>query len=199
MFAVGHLALGYILGKTTAKSLGVNLNIPLILTASIIPDIDLVMQELIPALKHRGPTHSVILILFFLLPAFILYREKAAPYFVAAAQHSIGDFVAGGGVQLLWPLDFSWFGIGIKITSLANIFIEWALFLGFLAVMFRTRDLRILFQPHTANTLLAIPILTVLLPTLLSFPLTVPSELIIPHVVYLVLFAASILIDFQAH
>lgn len=198
MFAVGHLALGYILGRTTSKSLEVNLNIPLVLTASIMPDIDLVMQELIPALKHRGPTHSVILILFLFLPVFILYRERAAPYFVAAAQHSIlGDFITGGGVQLLWPLDSSWFGIGMEMMSSLNIFIEWILFLAFLTVMFRTRDLSILFQPHTSNMLLVIPILTVLLPTLLSFPLAVPSELIIPHVVYLALFAVSILTDFQ--
>lgn len=194
MFAVGHLALGYILGKATSKSLNVNLNIPLVLVASIIPDTDL----LIPWLEHRGPSHSLILILLFFLPAFALYREKAAPYFVAVIQHSIlGDHFTGEGIQLLWPLTSNWYGIDIKMMSLTNIFIEWTLFLVFLAVMFKTKDVLILFQHHFSNMLLSIPIFTVLLPTLLSFPLPVPLELIIPHIIYLVLFTFSILIDLR--
>ena len=198
MFAVGHLALGYILGKATSKSFGVNLNIPLIFVASIIPDIDLLIQELTPGLQHRGPTHSLILIFLFFLPAFVLYRKRAAPYFVAVIQHSIlGDSITGGGTQLLWPLSPYWYGNGIKIISLTNIFIEWTLFLAFLTIMFKAKDVRILFQHHTSNMLLSIPILTVLLPTLLSFPLSVPLELIIPHIIYLILFSFSILIDFH--
>lgn len=194
MFAVGHLALGYIIGKVTSRSLNVNLNIPLVLVASIIPDIDL----LILGLEHRGPTHSLILIFLFFLPAFVLYRERAAPYFVAAVQHSIlGDYITGGGVQLLWPLTPYSYGIGIKIVSLTNIFIEWILFLMSMTIMFKTKDIWSLFQHHASNMLLSIPILTVLLPTMLSFPLSVPLELILPHVIYLVLFAFSILIDFQ--
>ena len=194
MFAVGHLALGFILGKATSRSLNVGLNIPLVFAASIISDIDLFL----PGLEHRGPTHSLILIFLFFLPAFVLYRERAAPYFVAVAQHSIlGDYITGGGVQLLWPLTPYSYGIGIKIVSLTNIFIEWTLFLTFLTIMFKTKDIWILFQHHASNMLLSIPILTVLLPTLLSFPLSVPLELIIPHAIYLILFAFSILIDFQ--
>ncbi len=196
MFAVGHLALGYILGKATSKSLGVNLNIPLVLVASIISDIDM----LVPGLEHRGPTHSLIFILLFFLPAFVLFRKRSAPYFVAVVQHSIiGDYITSGriGIQLLWPLTPFWYGNGIKIISLTNIFIEWTLFLVSLTIMFKTKDVWILFQHHASNMLLSIPILTVLLPTLLSFPLSVPLELIIPHVIYLILFAFSTLIDFQ--
>lgn len=194
MFAVGHLALGYVLGKATSKSLGVNLNIPLVLIASIISDIDL----LIPSLMHRGPTHSLIPIFFLFLPAFLLYRERAAPYFVAVVQHSIlGDYITGGGIQLFWPLTPYWYGIGIKMMSLTNIFVEWALFLMFMTIMFKTKDVWILFRHNASNMLLSIPIFTVLLPTLLSFPLSVPLELVIPHGIYLALFAFSIIIDFQ--
>lgn len=176
----------------TSRSLNVHLNIPLVLLASIISDVDL----LIPSLVHRGPTHSLILIFLFFLPAFALYREKTAPYFVAVVQHSIlGDHFTGGGVQSLWPLTPNWFGVEIEIVSLTNILVEWALFLTFMVVVFESRDVRILFQHHASNMLLSIPILTVLLPTLLSFPLEVPSELIVPHVIYLVLFAFSTLID----
>ncbi len=153
---------------------------------------------LLPGLEHRGPTHSLILIFLFFLPAFAFYRERAAPYFVAVVQHPIiGDYITGGGVQLLWPLTPYWYGIGIKIISLTNIFIEWTLFLAFLTIMFKTKDVWILFQPHASNVFLSIPILTVLLPTLLSFPVSVPLELVIPHVTYLVLFTSSTLIDFR--
>ena len=171
------------------------LNIPLVLLASIIPDIDM----LIPNLEHRGPTHSLILIFLFFLPAFALYRKRAAPYFVAVILHSIpADYFTGGGVQLLWPLTPYWYGMGgIKILSLTNIFIEWTLFLLFIAIMFKTKDVRVLFQHHASNMLLSIPVLTVLLPTLLSIPLSVPLELVIPHTIYLVLFTASVLIDFR--
>jgi len=98
---------------------------------------------------------------------------------------------------MLWPLTPYWYGNGIKIISLTNIFIEWTLFLVFLTIMFKTKDVQILFQHHASNILLSIPILTVILPTLLSIPLSVPLELIIPHAIYLILFAASVLIDFR--
>lgn len=125
------------------------------------------------------------------------------PYFVAVIQHSlIGDYLTGGGggggVQLLWPVSLEWFGIGIEIISLTSILVEWAFFLASFAVMFKTKDVWTLFQRHPSNLLLSIPIFTVLLPTLLSFPLSVPIELIIPHLIYLVIFIFSILIDFKA-
>ena len=72
MFAVGHLALGYITGKSSLKILKSNIDIPLIFTLSILPDIDL----LIPRLAHRGPTHSIITITLVSLPLLIIYRKK---------------------------------------------------------------------------------------------------------------------------
>ena len=54
-FAVGHMALAYLIGKSSAKLLKVNLNIPLILVLSIMPDADILLgtYQLL-----RGPTHS---------------------------------------------------------------------------------------------------------------------------------------------
>lgn len=194
MFAVGHVALGYIFGKATSKFLNVDLNIPLVFVASVISDIDL----LIPGLEHRGPTHSLILIFLFSFPAFALYGRRVAPFFVAVVQHFvIGDYLTGDGVQLLRPLTSYWYGVEIAIMSLTNILVEWTLFLMFLMIMFRTKDVWFLFQHHASNMLLFIPIFTILLPTVLSFPLSVPLELIVPHIVYLVLFAFAILVDFQ--
>jgi len=170
----------------------VSVNIPLLFVASVIPDIDL----LIPGLEHRGPTHSLIIFFLLFLPAFMLYGKGAMPYFIALAQHSlIGDYLTGGGIQLLWPLTLHWYGVGIRILSLFNILIEWTFFLASLTVMLNTKDAWFLFRHHPSNLLLSIPVLTVLLPSFFSFPLSVPLGLIIPHLTYLTLFIISILID----
>jgi len=164
------------------------------LVASVIPDIDL----LIPGLEHRGLTHSLIFPFILFLPVFVLYGKRSTPYFVALIQHSIlGDFLIGGSAQLLWPVTLEWYGVGIALTSLAGVFLEWTFFLASLTIMLKTKDMMVLFRHHPSNLLLSIPIFTVLLPTLLSFPLSVPLALIIPHLVYLAIFTFSILIDFK--
>jgi len=194
MFAVGHLALGYISGKTASKFLNVSVNIPLLFAASVIPDIDL----LIPGLEHRGPTHSLIIFCFLFLPAFTLHRKRAMPYFIALAQHSlIGDYLTGGGIQLLWPVASNWYDARVRIKSLAEVSLEWIFFFACLTVMLKTRDAWILFHHHPSNLLLSVPILTVLLPPFFSFPMPVPPSLILPHLTYLTLFTLPILIDLK--
>jgi len=196
MYAVGHLALGYLSGKATSKILNLNINVPLLFLVSVLPDIDL----LIPGLEHRGPMHSVIIFCLLFLPAFMFFGKRAIPYFVALIQHIlVGDYLTGS-TQLLWPTSANWYslGLGIEITSLINIFVEWVLFLTSITVMFKTKDAWLLFQQHPSNMILSIPVLTVLLPSFLSFPLYVPLELVIPHLVYIALFTFSIFMDWKA-
>jgi len=194
MYAVGHLALGYLSGKAASKILKVNINIPLLFLVSILPDIDL----LIPGLRHRGPMHSVIIFCLLFLPTFIFFGKRAIVYFVALVQHIlIGDYLTGN-TQLLWPITGNWYSLGIGMRSLTNIFIEWVLFLTSITIMVKTKDAWILFQQHPSNMILSIPVLTVLLPAFLSFPLYVPLELVIPHLIYIALFTLSILIDWKA-
>jgi len=159
---------------------------------SVLPDIDI----LIPFLEHRGPTHSVLVAFVVFLPLFAVFRKKAVPCFLALLQHSlIGDYITGGQIQLLWPVTTRYYGMEIGIKSQTNITIEWIIFLTSMIVMLKTKDLAILFQPHNSNLILAIPISTVLLPTFLSFPLDVPQWLILPHLIYMLIFSASIIID----
>lgn len=194
MFAVGHFALGYILSKTSAKALKTNLNIPIILMLSIIPDIDL----LIPFLEHRGLTHSIIIASIVFIPIFAIYYKKATPYFIALIQHSlIGDYLVGGKTQLLFPLTAQYYGTGLSIQSQTSIVLEWSAFLVSMLVMVAVKDIKIFFQPHNSNLILAIPTFTVLLPIFLAYPLQVPPILIAPHIVYLILFITSILIDLK--
>ena len=195
-FAVGHMALAYLLGKSSAKLLKVNLNIPLILVLSILPDADILLEPLGVSGLHRGPTHSLISALIVFIPFFALYRRKAVPYFLALISHSlISDFLIGGQIMLFWPLTSSFFElpIYINIWSSANITLEWTLFAVSTIVMFKTRDLSLFFHNKTSNLLLVRPIGTVLLPSFVGIPLQVPLLLMPPHLFYLVLFSISVL------
>jgi len=195
MFAVGHLALGYLTGKAASKLLDVDLNIPLLFLASVLPDIDFI----IPGLQHRGATHSIIVCMTVFLPAFVIYRKRAVPYFISAAQHSLmGDFLTGGGIQILWPITSNWYGVGVEMTALANIYLEWISFLAFLMIMLKTKDVRTLFQYHPSNLLLTIPVFAIVLPSFLNFPLAVPLGLIAPHLILLTLLALSIFMDLKS-
>lgn len=190
-FAVGHLAFGYILGKASAKLLKTEINVPLVFVLSIIPDIDLI----IPFLEHRGPTHSIVTAFIVFIPIFAVYKRRAMPYLVALFQHSvIGDYMSGSGIQLLWPVTTGDYGIELGVESQTNTTIEWMIFLTSIVVMLKAKDAAKLFQPLNSNLILIMPAFTVLLPTFVSFPLGVPTLLIPPHLVYLFMFSASIVI-----
>jgi hypothetical protein len=190
------MAIAYLLGKGSARLFKVNFNIPLILTLSIIPDIDLIFQFFLRSPLHRGPTHSLITAILVFIPFFLVYRQKAVPYFAALASHSlIGDFFIGGQIQLLWPLSTNEYGFrGINIYNPINIALEFTLFAIALIVMLKTQDILRFFRNSKLNLILAIPIFTVLLPTFLSYPLYVPFLLVVPHLFYLLLFSISVLI-----
>jgi len=195
-FAVGHMALGYLLGKASAKLLKVNFNIPLILVLSVIPDIDILFDFLLQSEIHRGPSHSIITAVLVFIPFFVLYRQKAAPYFAALLSHSlIGDFFIGGQLQLLWPFSTNEFGFtAINIYHPITIVLEFILFAIALIIMLKTRDIFHFFRNNKLNLVLAIPIFTVLLPTFVGYPLSVPILLLLPHLFYLALFSISVLI-----
>ena len=196
MFAIGHMALAYLLSKPTASRLKLSLNIPTALVLSIIPDIDILAGEGF----HRGPTHSVIAATLIFIPLFYLYHKKALPYFLALISHGlIGDLIVGGGIQLFWPIYQNEVSIAppllkIAITSPTNIALELTLFAAASIIILKAGDFRTFLRPHKSNLLLAIPVATVLLPTFLAYPLTVPTALIPPHLFYLILFTISILI-----
>ncbi|MGB9915386.1 MAG: metal-dependent hydrolase [Candidatus Bathyarchaeales archaeon] len=193
MFAVGHFALAYLLGKASGRILKAQPNIPLMLVLSIIPDIDILFEPLVADI-HRGPSHSLITAIIVFISFFIIYRQKAAPYFVALISHSLlGDFIIGGQIQLFWPLSTNKLGLAyIDITDPINITLEFTLFIVTLAVMLKTYDFTHFLQNSKLNLILAIPIFTVLLPTFTSYPLSVPILLIPPHLFYLILFSISI-------
>ena len=189
------MALAYLLAKGSAQPLKVNINIPLVLVLSIIPDIDILAGEGF----HRGPTHSIISAVLVFIPIFLFFRKQAIPYFLALISHSmIGDLFIGGNLQLLWPLSTSYISLPIipkiSIFSPINVALELTLFIAATLVMLKTKDLQRLLQKNTSNLLLIIPIATVLLPTFLAYPLNVPILLVPPHLFYLGLFVIAIFV-----
>jgi membrane-bound metal-dependent hydrolase YbcI (DUF457 family) len=199
------MGLAYLIAKTSGKLLKVNFNLPLVLVLSILPDIDIIFQFLLKSDIHRGPTHSIVAAVIVFIPVFIIYRQKATPYFAALASHSlIGDFLIGGQIQLFWPLSTQEFGLHelglplITIDSSINIALELIIFAIATIVMFKTRDMRVFFRKSKLNLVLVIPIFTVLLPTFAAYPLYVPILLVLPHLFYLVVFAIAVLIALKA-
>lgn len=197
-YAVGHFALGYIFGRASAKITRTEINIPVVLMLSVLPDVDIIIEQMFPVVQHRGPVHSIIVLSIFFLPAFIIYGKKGIPYFLALIQHPlVGDFVAAGPVQLLWPLSVESYGFAVGIESTANIALEWVAFGTLLIMMLKTKDVVRFFQPCNLNLILIIPTITVLLPTFLAVPLNVPVLLIPPHLFFAFLFLAAILINIR--
>lgn len=198
MFAVGHLALSYISGKLMAKPLGVKLNIPLVLTLSVLPDIDL----LIPVLQHGGPTHSIVLYSVIAFPMVLVWGRQVIPYLLAIVSHPLlGDFLTrtGGmsGVQLLFPVTSKWFSAGSATWLTLYAYAEIGLFAAFLVTLTVTRDMKTLAMHHPTNLLLLIPIVTAFVPIFLQFPMPVPEALIVPHIIALLLLSISVIADFR--
>lgn len=193
MFAVGHLALGYMTGKVATKLSDVKVNVPLLFLASILPDVDLIL-----GLEHRGPTHSLIVFALAFVPVFWLFGKHVVPFFVSLGSHSLlGDLFTGGGVQLLWPLFPERYGAQVQITSALNVSLEWTVFLLSMALLWKTQDVMSVLHHHPSNLLLTIPIVAIILPAFLSFPLIVPLMLVVPHLIFLAILGLSLMTDLK--
>jgi membrane-bound metal-dependent hydrolase YbcI (DUF457 family) len=184
--------LGYIFGKASSKLPKVKINMPLLLAASVLPDVDL----LLPFIQHRGPTHSIITITALMIPFFIVYRKKAIPYYAALLSHIlIGDFFTGG-VELFWPLSNNMFGaLNFEVNSLAIAVTELVLFLFTLPLMYKLGDLKDLLVPNDKSWVLIIPLGSIIGP-LVSLGRgqenTLPTILVIPSLIYICIFTYSL-------
>jgi membrane-bound metal-dependent hydrolase YbcI (DUF457 family) len=205
LFAVGHMAIAYLLGKGSSKALHLKLNLPILLVLSLLPDIDIVYDLMTGSNLHRGPTHSIVAAIIIFTPLLIIYGKKAIPYFLALISHSlIGDFLIGGGLQLLWPFSTTQYGLHelgsyyIGITDPVNIALELSIFAIATLVLYKSGDWRVFFKSKKSNLVLIIPITTVLLPSTIGYPFSAPllltePPLAIAHLFYLLLFSIAVL------
>ena len=197
MFAVGHLALGYLAGRSTSKLVHVEVNLPLLFAVSVLPDVDILLNIL-----HRGPTHSLVTITILLIPFLVVYRKRAIPYGGALISHIlIGDFFTEG-TQMFWPFSSNFFGIfNINTTSSSIAITELIFFLVSLPIMYKLNDFQNLLKPHTKNWLLLLPLGEVLGPLFLAgggLINALPILLIIPSLFYATLFSYSLFIELRA-
>ncbi len=92
----------------------------------------------------------------------------------------IGDFLIGGGLQLLWPFSTAQYGLHelglyyIGITDPVNIALELSLFAIATLVLYKSGDWRVLFKSNKSNLVLIIPLTTVLLPSTIGYPFSAP-------------------------
>lgn len=190
MYAVGHIALGYITGKTLGHTTHQDQNIPLLWALSLIPDIDLLM----PFLQHRGPTHSIIVLLILAMPFFLHNPKKTLPYFAALVSHPlIGDYITGS-TMLLWPISTDWIGYpaNLRIGSISEAYVELILFIAMLIAILMTKDLAKILSPDKRSIPLFIPLAALVFPVLLRYPLTVPPILVIPHLLLAAIIAVTV-------
>ena len=184
--------MGYIFGKTSSKIAKVKVNLPLLLAASVLPDVDLLLRFLM----HRGPTHSIITITVLMIPFFNVYRKKAIPYYAALLSHIlIGDFFTGG-IQLFWPLSNNMFGaLNFSVISMPIVITELVLFLLTVPLMYKLGDLKTLLKPNNKNWALIIPLGAIIGP-LVSLGRgqegALPALLVIPSLIYIGLFIYSL-------
>jgi hypothetical protein len=198
MFAVGHIALGYLFGKMISRLSKQELNIPAVLTFSLLPDVDLV----VPWVLHRGPTHSLVFIATVSLLLIFWWKRRALPYIVALASHSlVGDVFTASGVQLLWPYSDEWirYSYTVLMTSSLEVYVETSLFILMLLAMSLSHDLGRLLKPSRSNLFLLIPFSTVVLPVLFMYPLRIPRGLLLPHLLLMLLVGASFSISLLNH
>jgi membrane-bound metal-dependent hydrolase YbcI (DUF457 family) len=205
LFAVGHMAIAYLLGKGSSKALRIKLDIPILLILSILPDVDIIYDFLTGSNLHRGPTHSIVVAIIAFVPLFIIYRKNIIPYFLALISHPLlGDFLVGGRIQLFWPFSTTQYGLHefssyyIGITDPANIALELSLFVIATLVLCKSGDWKVFFKSNKTNLILIIPIATVLLPSTIGYPFSAPLlftelPLAIAHLFYLVLFSIAVL------
>ena len=196
MFAVGHLALGYLIGKASSKTLNIKVDTSLLFAFAVLPDIDF----LIPFLKHRGPTHSLITLGIAFIPSLLLFGRKTIPYAIVYLQHLVpGDYITAGGIQLLWPLSTRWYSLERPLGESTVTTIEIAAFTAAILIMWKTKDLQNLLHPQPLKYSPLIPLITLGLPTLAKFPLPVPPELILPHIAYMTIFTIALLTNIKNH
>lgn len=106
MYPPGHFALGYFIAIYLNRYLKEDTYLPLVLIASILPDIDILFNQYI---VHRGPTHSILTMSMLFIPFYFIYR-KGFTILAALYSHSlIGDYITTYGTQLFWPLTNSWY------------------------------------------------------------------------------------------
>ena len=189
LFAIGHFGIGYLIGKASSRLFDVKLNLGLLFSISVLPDIDLLLFSFI---KHRGPLHSIFFSLVVCVPFFIIYQKKVFPYFFALLSHSLVGDIFSGGLQLFWPFSTNWISIlDLSVRGSVSASMELIIFIATIFVIIMSKDYQKLLFNRTRRIYWLIPFGAVLMPLLSTFNnyVNLPFLLVVPSLFYLVLFS----------
>lgn len=187
-FAVGHLSIGYLLGKVFGNFLKIQLNWGLLFTVSVLPDFDLLFSSF---MQHRGATHSLMFFLIVSIPFFVIYGKKAVPYSIALLSHSLIGDIFSGGIQFFWPFSREWVSISnFSTVDNFNIGLELSFFVICIVVMISSKDFQKIFSNKTKRIYWIIPTGTILgsLVVYTRSYASLPFLLVIPSLFFLVIF-----------
>ena len=193
MFAIGHFGISYMMGKASSCLLDVKLNLGLLFSISVLPDIDLLLFSFV---KHRGPLHSIFFSLLVCLPFFIIYQKKVLPYFVALLSHSLIGDIFSGGLQLFWPFSANWvYVLDFPVRGSVSVVMEFIIFIVTAFVIIVSKDYKKLLFVRSRRFYWLIPFGAVLIPLLSTFGnyANLPFLLVVPSLFYLVLFSYSLI------
>lgn len=189
MYAVGHMAWGYIFGRLAGKATKTKTITSLLFAVSMLPDVDLFLKPY--GIVHRGPLHASFTLLCFSLPFLIVYRRRALPYIVSVFQHLLfGDFIIGSSM-LLWPFSSRFYGLRFRLGGSLDVTLELVGFVSSLWLLFRLDDIRHVLSPEKWNVAMIFCGAMIFLSVFYGIGILVPLVLVLPHIVFLVLFAVS--------
>ncbi len=158
MLLLGHMCWAYIVGRSCASALKVNVNPYMILALGALPDIDLLLGSL--GIVHRGLTHSLLFWSIVFIPVFVRYRKRAIPYFIALTQHIfIGDLVVNR-TTIFWPFGPE-VGLNFRLFSIENIVLEAAGLVAFLLWVNLSSERKKFFARDRRNLLSLLPIVPI--------------------------------------
>jgi membrane-bound metal-dependent hydrolase YbcI (DUF457 family) len=170
---------------------------PLLLAISVIPDVDLLFGSF---MNHRGLTHSIITIGILAIPFFAKYKKAFLPYFAAISSHVfIGDLFTGG-IEFLWPISKTAFGLSLPVNSILITFTELTLFCISLPLMYKFKDIQTLFKPSNRNFMLVVCCGAILGPLfwfIEGLYDSISLLLVVPSMIWLSIFAFSLLADLR--
>ncbi len=174
--------------------MGTRLNLALLFTISVLPDFDFLLFAFI---EHRGPSHSLLVLLLVCLPFFVVYKKKAFPYFVALLFHLLLGDMFSGGVQLFWPFSTDWiFVLNLYNRGIFSVGLELVLFFVSTVVMVVNGDFqRLLFiKTNRVYSLFSFGIVLgpLLIGTINPY-YNLPLLLVVPSLFYLATFSYSII------
>jgi membrane-bound metal-dependent hydrolase YbcI (DUF457 family) len=140
MSPLGHFALAFFMAEIVKSFFKTEYNLLWVWIVSLLPDIDFY----IPFIRHRGPTHSVIVYLIIVFMILIVFK-KGFIYLGALGSHLIGDYFTDYGCQLFWPVLPYLFkpDLSVMLTGREKYLVEFLLFFSMIFIIFVKK--RILF------------------------------------------------------